>query len=205
MAEAPREDRLGRDELEALQQRALRTWLESDWLATHDPRAWEQVATQVPGEVRVELGAGIGEGAQTPGWITVVSVGIDVVTVEQPPTPADGQRPKPPDLRWDFANGLPFEDATVDAIRLRSHVLTPFLERELARTVVLGGTVEGITDAGALAHLVEIGFAPEGENDGARLRKVRHRFSLDSAAPYRVREHALGTAQIRGPRYPSPT
>ena len=90
----------------------------------------------------------------------------------------------------------------MDAIRLRSHVLTPFLERELARTVVLGGTVEGVTDADALAHLAEIGFAPEGEGD--RLRKVRHRFSLDSAAPYRVREHALGTLQIREPRRPIP-
>ena len=200
MAEAPREDRLGRDELEALQQRALRTWLESDWLATHDPRAWESVASQVPGEVRVELGAGIGEGAQTPGWITVAPVGVDVATAEPPP--AEGQHPRRADLTWDFANGLPFEDATVDAIRLRSHVLTPFLERELARTVVLGGTVEGVTDAGALAHLAEIGFSPEGEGD--RLRKVRHRFSLDSAAPYRVREHALGTLQIREPRRPIP-
>src|SRR6184192_2771518 len=159
MSDAPREDRLGRDELEALQQRALRTWLESDWLATHDPRAWESVASQVPGEVRVELGAGIGEGAKTPGWITIAPY----EAAESAPTPAEGQRPKPADLTWNFANGLPFEDATVDAIRLRSHVLTPFLERELARTVVLGGTVEGITDAGALAHLVEIGFAPEGE------------------------------------------
>jgi|SRR5438128_1813339 len=200
MAEAPREDRLGRDELEALQQRALRTWLESDWLATHDPRTWESVASQVPGEVRVELGAGIGEGAQTPGWITVAPVPGDGDTAA--PMPPDGQRPRRADLMWDFANGLPFEDATVDAVRLRSHVLTPFLERELARTVVLGGTVEGVTDAGALAHLVEIGFAPEGEGD--RLRKVRHRFSLDSAAPYRVREHALGTLQIREPRRPIP-
>jgi len=201
MPDQPRDDRLGREEAEALQRRALRSWLESDWLATHDPRAWESVATQTPAEVRVELGAGIGEGAQTPGWITVAP--YEPVVEPSPPTPADGQRPRPPDLRWDFESGLPFEDATVDAIRLRSHVLTPFLERELARTVVLGGTVEGVTDAGALAHLAEIGFAPEGEGD--RLRKVRHRFSLDSAAPYRVREHALGTAQIRGPRYPSPS
>src|SRR5439155_25812848 len=122
-------------------------------------------------------------------------------SLEPPTSSGDGQRPKPPDLRWDFANGLPFEDATVDAIRLRSHVLTPFLERELARTVVLGGTVEGVTDATALAHLTEIGFAEDGDR---RLRKVRHRYSLDSAAPYRIREHALGTLQIREPRRPIP-
>ena len=202
MSDAPREDRLGRDELEALQQRALRTWLESDWLATHDPRAWESVASQVPGEVRIELGATLGEAHQTPGWITVAGY-----LPEPPGTPSetpqgDGQRPREPDLRWNVDNGLPFEDATVDAVRLRSHVLTPFLERELARTVVLGGTVEGVTDARALAHLVELGFAAEEGSD--RLRKVRHRYSLDSAAPYRVREHALGTPQIREPRRPIP-
>jgi hypothetical protein len=202
MPDAPRTDRLSRPELQALQRRALRSWAESDFLATHHPRQWQQVADQDPDYVQVELGAGVGEQNQTPGWIAVVSPETMAATPGMPAPNADGQRQRPPDFRWDVADGLPFEDATVDALRLRDHPLTPFVEREIARTLVLGGTLAGVTDADALEHFADLGLEPEG--DAGLLRKVRGRSLMPGTSPFREREQVLGTLTIREPRTPSP-
>ena len=160
----PRHDQLSRDELLLFQQKALRDWRESDWLATHDPVAWTALAEKDPSRVCVQLGGAIGESTQEPGSIVVAPwAPSDVMAQSQPER--DAMDRKRPDVMWDFADGLPFEDQSVDDVYIRGLLpglpvfVVDKLPRELARVLVVGGSVE-IRDAGRL-ELERYGFAAE--------------------------------------------
>jgi len=106
MPDHPRQDRLSHEELLLLQRKALREWQESDWLAANRPEAWQ--ALQDDGVVRVDLGSGIGESQQEPGYIA-----LDKDMMSRTELRERSGECRNPDLQWDLHNGLPFEDSSV--------------------------------------------------------------------------------------------
>lgn len=203
----PRErhpDRLGRDELEAYQRKALREWCQSDWLATHDPRAYQAVEAQDPDLVRIDLGGGVGDAEQEPGYVVVGDRigGIDL-------TERTGEHRRP-DIFWSLGSGrLPFEDQTVDAVHLPVRVLRHLpdpayrnLPAELARTLVIGGTVDladGDAPAGFRHALEESGFALDEQQRWALVKQTTR---LEDAAPLLIDEKAMGETLLPSLRVP---
>src|SRR5436190_6390404 len=98
-------NRLERDELEMLQARALRSWQQSDWLAKHNPMAWDTL-NDFPDEVWLDIGGGVGESQQEPGAI-VIGYGNGSMDSRT------GER-RQPDMEYNIANGVPAADASID-------------------------------------------------------------------------------------------
>lgn len=180
-----RPDRLGRDELLALQQKVLREWHESDWLAEHDPRAWEHVSEMHPDAVHVELGGGMGESEQEPGYIVV---GEPAGPAGSEMAARTGER-RSIDIPWDLNRPLPFENQSVDRYCLRYRTLRGLgefayrrLAAEMARTLVIGGTVDprGLTVPGMTAA----GFEPD--EDGETFILTTQATPIEDAAPLLV-------------------
>lgn len=136
-ADAAPHSRLDADDLRLLQQKALREWRESDWLAVTDPRLYERIRQQDPSLIRVDLGGGLGDASQVPGCIVVGSPG-------NPEEFAGTLERRQPDFGWVHPNALPFEDATIDelhAVEVPAG-LRPVLGREIARVMKVGGRVK---------------------------------------------------------------
>jgi len=201
----PRErhpDRLGRDELQAYQQKALREWCQSDWLAAHDPRAYQAVEAQDADRVRIDLGGGIGESEQAPGHVVLGDTAGDVMLAAR-----TGEHRRP-DILWSIASGrLPFEDQTVDDVHLPVRVLRRLpepayrnLPAELARTLVVGGTVEtdGEVPASFRHALDAAGFTAEGD----RWTLVTQTTRLEEAAPLLRDDKVLGETRLQTLRVP---
>lgn len=152
-------NRLERDELEVLQRRALRSWRNSDWLATHNPKAWDALG-DFPDEVWLDVGGGQGESQQTPGAIVLGYGGLGVERTAEH---------RGPDLEWSLANGVPAADATLDRVivpegtlRTKSIAEQDFILRDLARSLRVGGLLILREDASLLAAwrsiLDDLGF-----------------------------------------------
>lgn len=89
MPDAPRPDRLSREEVLVLQSHALRRWRESNWLATHHPREWLALEECDPTCAKYDMDGVAEEGSQ-PGFFML----------------AHGPE------------HLPFDDETLDAIKV---------------------------------------------------------------------------------------
>lgn len=131
-------DRLDREDLLLVQQKALREWRDSDWLAIHDPRAYEAVRAQDPTLVCVDLGGGAGESQQEPGCIVVGEPG----RIGRERLAHTDER-REVDVGWMEPTRLPFEDATVDVLHAKTvTTMAPAqLAREIVRVMRLGGRV----------------------------------------------------------------
>jgi hypothetical protein len=196
-----RSDRLAGDELEAMQRKALREWCESDWLATHAPRAYQAVEAQDPGEIRVDLGGGVGESEQEPGYIVVGAAGY---------LPDRTGERRQPDIFWNLGDGrLPFEDQTVDRYCLPARVLRHLpdpayraLPKELARTLAVGGTlkVDGGSPGGFVRSLEDAGFARD--EDGT-FTLTAQTTPLEQEAPLMIDDRIMGLPRIPTVRQPS--
>jgi hypothetical protein len=215
MPDAPRSDRLSRDELVQLQRRAIREWTESPWYAVHDPVGWSALAEQDPERICVDLGSGSGEAMQCPGHIAVDRDRAD------PEHLRERGETRQPDLPWDLQDGLPFEDQTVDKVHLAgtvsalSQLARHRLPQELARTVRVGGAVH-VHDVAPVVRalgrdLVAAGFEEDelGPDADRRLWLVgRYTLTaqqrpLEDIQPHRLEEHVLGTPMVREVRMPS--
>jgi hypothetical protein len=137
--ETSQHDQWDRDDLLLLQQKALREWRDSDWLAMHDPRAYEAVMVQDPTLVRVDLGGGSGESQQVPGCIVVGEPGR---VGKQSLALTDERREV--DVGWMEPTRLPFDDATVDELHACTvpSMASGILAREIGRVMRLGGRVK---------------------------------------------------------------
>lgn len=212
MPESPRPDQLSRAELGQLQRKALREWRQSEWLASHDPETWVRLEDVDPDRICVDLGSGVGEAEQKPGYIALDSRSADRRELQ-----ARGED-RLPDLVWDISDGLPFEDGSVDDVHFHSllehlseHARTR-LPKELARVLAVGGRVtvhETPERVNAFAaELDEHGFDEEDERKpdehGVKAGFVlqQSRRSLEDIQPHLVDEHVLGTPVIRTPRIP---
>lgn len=196
-----RSDRLGADELQAMQRKALREWCESDWLAEHNPRAYQQVEEQDPNEIRVDLGGGVGDSEQEPGYI-VLGAGTE-------PLPERTGERRHPDIMWSLGSGiLPFEDRTVDRFcipaRVLRHVQDPAykaLPKELARTLTVGGTVkiDGGPPGSFVRFLEDAGFA---RDDSGVFTLTAQTTPMEEEAPLMIDDRVMGSPMIRTPRQP---
>jgi hypothetical protein len=219
MAAERRPDRLDRDELLALQHKALREWRESPWLAEHHPRVALALEAQAGDQVRVDLGGGVGESEQEPGYL-VLDNRADVPTRTQLAELTGETRL--PDLDWNLVNGLPFEDRTVDAVYAAQlldalpQTARDRLPDELGRVVRVGGEVRLRDDPKAVARLVKQlaaqGFAVEDDDTDrtktrrrVRLVLTRAVSPLDAIAPRLVDATVLGHHELPAPpRVPVP-
>lgn len=195
-----RPDRLARDELLALQHKALREWKSSDWLAETDPRGYLAVEEHDPQVVCVELGGAAGDANQTPGYVVVGAHPPLESLFERISKPDGPPQRRGIDVYWDLSTGIPFEDQTVERYHVRSLPETGRgnLAAELARTLVSGGTVDGKVPPGMTAA----GFEQDDTGAYVLTRQVTR---LEDAAPLLIDDRVLGAPQIRQPRQPVPT
>lgn len=209
----PRADQLARRELELLQQKVLREWRRSDWLAANDPRAWEALDAQDPEQIVLDLGGGIGESAQVPGAI-VIGSGYASRRELQDRTGEE----RLPDLNWSLNDGLPVEAQSVDVVHIHntlgdlSSLALARLPKELARALPVGGTVFVIDKAPLVRRLgnqlEEQGFDLESLSpvDGGGLRGRfalgRQKRPLEEVQPHAIEDVAMGELRIREPRQP---
>jgi len=211
-----RADRLGREELSLMQRKALREWQESNWLAEHKPHQWQALSDD--GMVRVDLGSGIGESQQEPGYIA-----LDKETMSRSELMSRSGESRVPDLPWDLHQGLPFEDGSIDAFNvsfllrdLPDHAVQS-LAKEMHRTLRTAGRVhlheDHVVGRRLQPLLLDHGFAieptdrqPDRDDSPSVVRVTLAKVTStgQDMSPLREKEHALGTLQIREPRQPIP-
>ena len=216
MSELPRSDRLTREELLLLQQRALRQWRGSDWLAQHEPREWLDLPSRVS-DVCVDLGSGNGEAEQKPGYIALDRESRDPYRLRERTGEA-----RSVDIVWDLVYGLPFDDRTVDHYHVRNllrgleRVALEQLPRELARTLRTGGTVSVGDDMRLVEdfgrRLEDVGFSLEhaGTEERGTLKATfelsTQKTPIEDQVTPQIDHRAYADAKVREtmPPYPKP-
>jgi hypothetical protein len=195
-----------REELELLQQRAQRSWLDSTWLAEHRPRDWRLVENFPEGEVWLQLGGGRGESQQQAGAIVL---GHTRDETDGFPTfrelSASGER-REPDLYWRGPK-VPASASSVDRVFVTNHAIEEYdavesvrlLLKEVQRVLRPACVVEFERDLrkeyGPL--LKRLGF--EDEAGGGRLWRLVTKTLRDvDRDPPMYRETVLGES---GPRF----
>lgn len=208
MPRSPRPDRLSRDELALLNQRARREWRESDWLARHSPAVSAALQDAGDDTITVDLGAGAGESEQEPGAV-VVGRRWDVDRHELRKRTGEARMP---DIEWDLVDGLPFEDQTVDALLLPRRVMRTLdrtalaaLPAEAARVLVVGGTLRFPGNEAALVDRLRSALEAAGftRKDWRTYELSTQTRPMEDVVPHFHEEVAMGQHVTPAPRQPT--
>ena len=189
-------NQLKRDELEAIQANALRSWRSNIWLEEHRPADALRLDSQPEDEVLLDLTAGSETSEQVPGAVAVgpfllPSAGLLFSVPARAPRQVTIPE-RPVDIHWDLRDGIPAEARTIDrawigrgALSRGSKLFLGMLAKELGRTVVSNGLVMLRDTAAGLTTFVplleDVGFSVEGTRSGdtRRLRLLAARTRLE--------------------------